>query len=71
MPTLNPPSDSEFIATNVGVNGKRCVGCIRHDRPIMVSFMREGDERVYDPFLTEEQRRELIRGLVSANDEDL
>lgn len=54
-------TDTEFLAENVAVYGKKCIGCQRWDRDIMVSFMDEnkkhesGVKECFDLFLTTEQ----------------
>lgn len=58
-------SDTEFLAENVKVHGKSCIGCQRWDRDIMVSFTDEnkkhksGVAECFDLFLTTEQATKL------------
>ena len=57
------PQPSEFVATSVQVHGPQSLGCIRHERAAMVSFMRAGDGAVYDLLLTPEQLRRVAKAL--------
>lgn len=66
---LSALTGTEFLAENVTVHGKNCVGCQRWDRDIMVSFMDKnksydgGIGTYFDLFLTTEQAIRLRDGL--------
>lgn len=52
----------ELKPTNIAVNGKKCIGCQRHQREIMLSFM-EDKGTIHDIFLTTEQAQKLFQDL--------
>ena len=56
----------ELIATTIRAYDSGCIGCQRHDRDIMLSFMYEGDperSKIHDLFLTQEQALALHKEL--------
>lgn len=58
------PEPSEFVAVNLSVHDRECIGCQTHGRHIMLSFTRMGDPVVYDLFLTKSQTMNLASALL-------
>ncbi len=68
----------EVIPKMVGVNNKKCMGCKRHARDIMITFSEEHKEgessdglrtkTLHDVFLTAEQAEQLIVDLEKSLD---
>ncbi len=51
------------MAIQVSVHGKDCVGCLRENKPIMISLDgkdNNGDYKFLDAFLTNEEVEQLI-----------
>lgn len=58
----------ELITTTITAYDANCIGCKRHSKPVMLSFMFEGDQedKVHDLFLTQEQAESLHQKLGEA-----
>lgn len=68
--TKDEQTDTEFIAESIKIYDKNCIGCIRWDRDIMISFIDNNKKykdtdihETFDLFLTQAQASELITQL--------
>lgn len=66
---------SETLAEDVAVYGRRCLGCQRHNREVMLTIQDSNDAKVckfHDVFFTREQAELLLAKLterLAQNDE--
>ena len=54
---------TEFIAKNARAYDAGCIGCKRHGKAIMVSFLDEDSEKILDFFLGQEEAKFLHKEL--------
>lgn len=56
-------SINETIIKHISVHGQSCIGCERHEKDVMITFMDEEKENVHDLFLTTSQADGLLNEL--------
>ena len=49
-----------FKPNNIQIYNKKCIGCINHDKDIMLSFDNEDEIEIHDLFLSTQQAKRII-----------
>ena len=58
----NSYTKNEINVKNITVHDKKCIGCKKHDKDIMISYMDYNDKnnKIIDLFLTKDQSEYLL-----------
>ena len=65
-------TETEVNVKNITVHDKNCIGCKKHDKYIMISYMDHNDKNnnIIDLFLTQNQAYHLLNTLKQKIDEN-
>lgn len=61
---MDKMSESEKRIAHINAYGKGSIGCDRFEADIMIECSIEGEERILDLFLTQDQAEDLTKSLV-------
>ena len=56
-------TENEVKVKNITIHDKNCIGCKKHNRFTMISYMTNENEIIHDLFLTKEQVEYLLKEL--------